>query len=68
MVDLNKLNKMLDDVLNSETSESLNSWIDTQLALDRVNGITHDDEFEVQNEGIPKKKRISSVGSRSLRT
>lgn len=42
MLDLDKLNKMLDSVLDSETPESLNKWIDEQIATDRAQGIIRD--------------------------
>ena len=47
MLNLNKLNKLLDSVIDSETPESLNSWIDEQLAADRVQGIIRDAEFGI---------------------
>lgn len=49
MLDLNKLNKMLDSVLDSETTESLNNWIDEQMAADRAQGIIRDAEFGILN-------------------
>lgn len=49
MLDLNKLNKMLDSVLDSETSESLNNWIDEQMAADRAQGVIRDTEFGILN-------------------
>lgn len=50
MLDLNKLNNMLDSVLDSETSESLNRWIDEQMAIDRAQGIIRDAEFGILNK------------------
>lgn len=35
MLDLKKLNDMLDSVLETETSESLNGWIDRQIEAER---------------------------------
>ncbi|MDE5880203.1 MAG: hypothetical protein K2H60_00600 [Muribaculaceae bacterium] len=49
MLDLNKLNKMLDSVLDSETPETLNNWIDEQIAADRAQGIIRDAEFGMLN-------------------
>lgn len=49
MLDLNKLNQMLDKVLDSETRESLNRWIDEQIVADRAQGIIRDAEFGVLN-------------------
>lgn len=47
MVDLTKLDKMLDRVLASETAESLNHWIDEQMALDRSESSMRDTEFGI---------------------
>lgn len=49
MLDLDKLNKMLDSVLDSETPDSLNNWIDEQIAADRAQGIVRDTEFGMLN-------------------
>ena len=49
MLDLDKLNQLLDSVLDSETSESLNSWIEEQMAADRAQGIIRDAEFGILN-------------------
>lgn len=49
MLDLDKLNKMLDSVLDSETPESLNRWIDEQIAAGRAQGIIRDAEFGIIN-------------------
>ena len=49
MLELDKLNKMLDSVLDSETPESLNSWIDEQIAADQAQGIIRDAEFGILN-------------------
>ncbi len=35
MVNLNKLKELLDTALASETSESLNMWIDNQMQADK---------------------------------
>ena len=35
MLDLKKLNNMLDSALESENTESLNLWIDKQIEADR---------------------------------
>lgn len=44
MVDLDKLNAMLNGALDSETAESLGSWIDEQIETDRALGIIRDTE------------------------
>lgn len=49
MVDLNKLNRMLDNALDSETAESLNSWIDEHIVEDRAQGIICDSELGILN-------------------
>lgn len=49
MLDLNKLNRILDNVLDSETPESLNKWIDEQIAADQAQGIIRDAEFGILN-------------------
>lgn len=49
MLDLNKLNQMLDNALDSETPESLNSWIDKQIEADQAQGIIRDAEFGILN-------------------
>lgn len=36
MLNLKKLNDMLDSALDSETAESLNRWIDEQIEADRA--------------------------------
>ena len=49
MLDLNKLNRMLDKALDSETPESLNRWIDEQIVADQAQGIIRDAEFGILN-------------------
>lgn len=49
MLDLKKLNDMLDSALESETTESLNRWIDEQIEADRAQGIIRDAEFGILN-------------------
>lgn len=49
MLDLKKLNDMLDSALESETIESLNRWIDKQIEEDRAQGIIRDTEFGILN-------------------
>ena len=49
MLDLKKLNDMLDSALESETTESLNRWIDEQAEVDRAQGIIRDAEFGIIN-------------------
>lgn len=39
MIDLKELQSMLDEALNAETTETLNQWMDEQIALDRESGI-----------------------------
>lgn len=40
---------MLDSALDSETPESLNTWIDEQMAADRAQGVIRDVEFGMLN-------------------
>lgn len=49
MLDLKKLNNMLDSALQSESTESLNRWIEKQIEADRANGIIRDAEFGILN-------------------
>lgn len=49
MLDLRKLNNMLDSALESETTETLNRWIDEQIEADRAQGIIRDAEFGILN-------------------
>lgn len=49
MLDLKKLNDILDSALESETTESLNRWIDEQIEVDRAQGIIRDAEFGIIN-------------------
>lgn len=49
MLDLNKLNIMLDRALDSETSESLNCWIEEHIAEDPALGIFREAEFGTLN-------------------
>lgn len=49
MIDLKRLDKMLDSALESETTETLNRWIDEQIEADRAQGIIRDAEFGILN-------------------
>ena len=49
MLDLRKLNNMLDSALESESTETLNRWIDEQIEADRAQGIIRDAEFGILN-------------------
>lgn len=49
MLDLRKLNNMLDSALESETTETLNRWIDEQIEADRAQGFIRDAEFGILN-------------------
>ena len=49
MLNLRKLNNMLDSALESETTETLNRWIDEQIEADRAQGIIRDAEFGILN-------------------
>ncbi|MDE5628471.1 MAG: hypothetical protein K2I69_02820 [Muribaculaceae bacterium] len=40
---------MLDSALESETTETLNRWIDEQIEADRAQGIIRDAEFGILN-------------------
>lgn len=52
MIDLDKLNRMLDDALASETAESLNLWMEEQIEADRAAGIIRNADFGVLNIGL----------------
>ncbi|MCH4183321.1 MAG: hypothetical protein LKF48_09220 [Prevotella sp.] len=43
MIDLNELEKMVDDTLANETKESLNSWLSEQILCDIKNYISDSD-------------------------
>ncbi|MBO5029754.1 MAG: hypothetical protein J6C59_09135 [Muribaculaceae bacterium] len=47
MIDLNELNKMLDDALESESVESLSLWMEERIKADREAGIIRNAEFGV---------------------
>ena len=47
MIDINKLNKMLDDALALESVESLNLWMEEQIKADREVGIIRNAEFGI---------------------
>lgn len=47
MIDITKLNKMLDDALALETVESLNLWMEEQIKADRDAGIIRHAEFGI---------------------
>lgn len=47
MLNLDKLEAMLDSALESETESSLNEWINQQLEADRANDIIRDADFGV---------------------
>ena len=47
MIDINKLNKMLDDALALESVESLNLWMEEQIKADREAGIIRNAEFGI---------------------
>lgn len=60
MVDLDKLNNMLDTALEAETTESLNQWIDEQLALDRAEDMFCNSEVGLQDV-YDKETEISTL-------
>lgn len=47
MIDINELNKMLDDALESESVESLNLWMEERIKADRNAGIIRNAEFGI---------------------
>lgn len=49
MIDIHKLNKMLDDALAAESVESLNLWMEQQIEADREAGIIRDADFGILN-------------------
>lgn len=65
MVDLDKLNSMLDAALARETSESLSKWLDEQEEKDRAAGIVRETGrsfFELFGE----TEAVSSLGCKCL--
>ena len=56
MIDINKLNKMLDDALALESVESLNLWMEEQIKADREAGIIR--ECRIWNFCIQWKWRL----------
>lgn len=47
MIDINELNKMLDDALESESVESLSLWMEERIKADRGAGIIRNAEFGI---------------------
>lgn len=47
MIDINELNKMLDDALESESVESLSLWMEDRIKADREAGIIRNAEFGI---------------------
>lgn len=47
MIDINELNKMLDDALESESVESLSLWMEERIKADRDAGIIRNAEFGI---------------------
>lgn len=47
MIDINELNKMLDDALESESVESLSLWMEDRIKADRDAGIIRNAEFGI---------------------
>lgn len=47
MIDLDKLNKLLDEALESESAESLSLWMEEQTKADRECGIMRNEDFEI---------------------
>lgn len=68
MLDLKKLNDILDSALESETAETLNRWIDEQIEADRAQGIIRDAGFGILNmydkhtKILPLDKSIIEIG------
>lgn len=60
MLDLKKLNDMLDSALESETTETLNRWIDEQIEADQAQGIIRDAKFGILNS-YDKCSKISPL-------
>ena len=47
MIDINELNKMLDDALESESVESLSLWMEERIKADRDAGMIRNAEFGI---------------------
>lgn len=47
MIDINKLDKMLDEAWASESVESLNIWMEGQIKADREAGMVRNSECEI---------------------
>lgn len=58
MIDLDKLQSMLDNALASETKESLNAWMDEQIKKDLQCGILRDVEFDFLSAGFSNAEEI----------
>lgn len=52
MIDINELNKMLDDALESESVESLSLWMEERIMEDRNAGIIRNAEFGILPSGV----------------
>lgn len=52
MIDLGKLQSLLDKALASETKVSLNAWMDEQIKKDLECGIVRDVEFDFLSAGF----------------
>lgn len=58
MLDLDKLNRMLEEALEAETSESFNQWIDEQIKQEQANEVAYISEC-----GILSLQNISTTTS-----
>lgn len=56
MINIEKLNRMLDEALAAESVESLTLWMEEQIRADREAGIIRNADFDIlhlqQNSGI----------------
>lgn len=67
MLNLKKLDEMLDSALESETTETLNRWIDEQIEADKAHGIIRDAAFGILNLH-DKRSKISSSDKMIIET
>lgn len=63
MIDLDELNKMLDDALESESAESLSLWMEEQIKADREAGIIRNAEFGILHSGVTQNALTESQES-----
>ena len=66
MIDLKKLQLLLDEALAAETKESLNAWIDEQIKKDLECGIFNDVEFNFLSIGFSYENAFQNTMLNSI--